>query len=367
MSSPLKSLLWRLLHAYRVTAAFAALSLLAGWANAFDTSSLPPFELEKEKREFRWLSIHPDGERWLITECTDRVNPARHNCYLFLYNLRTKHYQRYELPEDYIYEEAEFSPSGQYIVGRRIPYFDTVNFKEFEKKLRDAQIFLMRADGSDFRLLSIPEGMVSRPRMSPDETKVAFWLAAKLGQTARKTLAVDYELHELDLSSGETRLFAGPFHHSAVGSFAYRDDNHIVAQSLGHVSSEKFDYSFQNRVNFSEVYCFERGQAELTDPCVIDVGFASMPTLNRRDDLYVRGDDDKLGISVFEILPHQRMHRRWQLPSQTKGRLSNLVASPEGSYLGFIYPTNSSKEKKFGLGILDSTRQRWLSVQVPLP
>ncbi len=336
-------------------------------AAAFDTSSLPPFELEKEKREFRWLSIHPDGERWLITECTDRVHPPRHNCYLFLYNLRTKQYQRYELPEDYIYDEAEFSPSGQYIVGKRIPYFDTVSFKEFEQALRNTQIFRMRVDGSDFRVLPIPEGMVSRPLMSPDETKVAFWLAGKIGRARGRTLAVNYELYEHDLSSGETHLFAGPFYLDLVGGFAYRDNNHIVAQAYGSISSGKFGYDYRKRVNSSEVYCFVRGQTALSDPCVIDVRSASMPTLDTSSDLYVIGTDKKLGFSVFEIVRSEQMHRIWKLPDQTKGQLASLVAAPDGSYLGFIYPTDQPKDTHFGLGILDLTRQRWVSVAIPLP
>ncbi len=336
-------------------------------AAAFDTSSLPPFELEKEKRQFKSLSIHPDGERWLITECTDRVHPPRNNCYLFLHNLRTKQYQRYELSEDYIYDEAEFSPSGQYIVGRRTPYFDAVSFKEFEKILHETQIFKMRVDGSDFRVLPVPKGMVSRPRMSPDETRVAFWLAAKLSQATGKTLKADYELYELDLPSGDSHLFAGPLRLGFVGSFGYRDNNHIVAQAFGSMTSEKFDFDYQKRVNFNEVYCFNRGQTEHSDPCVTNMRFASMPTLNQSGDLYVLGADKKLGLSVFEILPNKSSHRLWQLPSQTKGRLANLVAAPDGSYLGFIYPTDTPKDSNFGLGILDLTQERWVSVPVPRP
>ncbi len=372
MTACLNKFLRRLHPAPQIASMFAGMSLLAGIgaalatnAAAFDLTSLPPFELEKEKREFNWLSIHPDGARWLITECTDRVNPARPNCYLFLYHLKTRKYQRYELSEDYIYAEAEFSPSGQYIVGKRIPYFDKVGYKEFEKILRDTEIFQMRADGSDFRVLPIPKGMVSRPLMSPDETKVAFWLAAKLGQAAGRTLAVDYELYEHDLSSGETRLFAGPFHLSAAGSFSYRDNNYIVAQAHGSLSSGKFDYLYRKRTNYNEVYCFERGQSELSDPCVTGMSFASMPTLNHRGELYVLGADKKLGLSIFKILPDEQRQWLWQLPDQTKGRLANLVAASNGSYLGFIYPTD--KAKNFGLGIFDLTNQRWISVPVPSP
>ncbi len=67
MTSCLDKLLRRLLQALPFASAFLVLSLLAGWANAYDNSIDPPFELVKEPRAFRWLSIRPDGQQWLIT------------------------------------------------------------------------------------------------------------------------------------------------------------------------------------------------------------------------------------------------------------------------------------------------------------
>lgn len=356
-----------LYSAFRILSGLATIALLPGSAIALDTSTFPPFELEKEPREFNWLSIHPDSERWLISECTDRVTPPRNKCSLYLYDLKSGKYRSYELPQGYMYRKAEFSPSGQYIVGVRTPSFEKVNLEEFKQYMSSSEIFRMRIDGSDFQILPVPKGLLSNPRMSPDETKVAYFRADRIAQTARQTLMVDFELHELDLTSGQIQLFSGPLRISLAGGFQYKDKNNIVAQIYGSFGSNNSISSSRVRSNFSEIYCLKRGQKSISYPCLTDVTFASMPSLDSHGSLYVRGDDDKLGISIFEVNEADKRLQAWQVPKIIEGRLDQIVAAPDGSYVAFIYPTSDSKPKKCGIGIFDLQRKTWLSSNLPIP
>ena len=87
---------------------------------AYDNSKFPPFQSVTADRKFQQISIHPNGEEWLITE-------EKGKNYLLLYSLKTKRLQRYETPGNYEYTFAAFTRTGDQIVmiRRELPAKDT--------------------------------------------------------------------------------------------------------------------------------------------------------------------------------------------------------------------------------------------------
>ncbi len=368
MTSHLKKLLRRLLKVSHLATAFAVLYLLSGWANAYDNSVEPPFKLIKEPRAFRWLSIHPDGLQWLVSECSEHVEPPKPDCYVFLYHLGTRKYDRYLLPSGYFYSEAEFSPSGRYIVGIRRPYAQSDHTEVNEKYFRSAEIYLMRADGSEFKVLPVPKGLLGRPLMSLDEKRVAYWRAEGFSFEAGRRNITDHDLFEVDLSSGENRLFAGPFRFNEVKSFQYLDKDVIVAHAFGSATTENHQQSsYLLKTRLSHIYCLQRGQTSLTDPCVGSVAYASWPTMDRHLNLYFLGIDAKAGFSVYQVDMFGKYLHMWRSPKVLMDHVEHFTAATDGSYIGFLYTTTPTPRgvRRYGLGLFAVSEERWITVSIP--
>lgn len=368
MTSCLQYILRRLLPASRVAAALVGLSLLTGWANASEDILDIPFEVIKEPRAFRWISIHPDGQRWLVSECSENIEPPKADCYLFSYHRGSKEYYRYVLPSGYFYSEAEFSPTGRYIVGIRRPYAKSDGTEANEKYFRSAEIYVMRADGSEFKILPVPSGLLRRPLMSPDEKKVAYWRAEGLSFNFGRRSFTDHDLFEIELSNGENRLFAGPFRFNEVESFQYGDKDWIVAHAFRSATTENHQHSsYLLKTRFSHVYCLQRGQAELTDPCVGSVAYASRPTLDRTLNLYFLGVDANAGFSVYQVNMFGKYLHMWRAPKVLTEHVEHFTAARDGSYIGFFYTTTPTPPgvRRYGLGLFDVREERWVPVSLP--
>lgn len=178
-------------------------------ALAYDNSVYPQIELENEARKISWISTHPDSERWLITECTDRIEPPHEKCYVFVYNLKTRGYQRFDLPGNYYYSEAQYSPTGQHIVAVRAPLPANDSHEELERVAGESEILLMGANGHKRRMLNIPKGRVMMPAMSPNESKIAYWSAGMVRPPGSKTFMSKFDLYEYDLRSETNQLCSG--------------------------------------------------------------------------------------------------------------------------------------------------------------
>jgi hypothetical protein len=130
------------------------------------------FTLAKNGRDFDKVSIHPNSEDWLFIECSHELNPAG-DCYVLRYSLKTQQLQRYQLPDGYLYSYASFSPQGHYIVASRAPKHDGSE-AQIQQSIENAEIVVMRSDGTDFRVLPLAKGRKLAPFMSQDETKIAY-------------------------------------------------------------------------------------------------------------------------------------------------------------------------------------------------
>ncbi len=351
---------------------FALPVLLLGFsaaaAFAAEHSVVQRFNVDLNGRGYRWISIHPDGERWLITECTDRIGPPRENCFLFLYNIKTKHYQRYDLPSSYFYADAQFSMSGRLIVAIRRPIPADDSQQEIERVQGESEILLLDTEERKFRTIPLRKGRYKTPLMSPDETRVAYWSAQIVRPEGSKTSTSGYELHEFDLRSGRDSLFSSSVRFFLADRFQYRDPDHILADAYGPLFSGKTSFGYLKKFNFSQLYCFDRELQQLSDPCVTEVAWASKPSFDQHGNLFLYGQHQKFGVGLFKI-SEQEIKKFWKLPSVADQGISSLVVAPAGNYLAFTYPTASARRIKNhrALGLFDVQNERWISLLLPQP
>ena len=331
-------------------------------------NDLPAFDVNISGRGFNWISVHPDGEQWLITECTDRIAPPRENCFLFLYNIKTKRYRRYDLPSSYFYSDAQFSTNGQMIVAIRRPIPNGDSHTELERVYGESEIFLMNTEGKNFRTIPLIKGRYKTPLISPDETKVTYWRARIARPEGSKTLISGYELHEFDLRLENDSLFSSATGFFLAGQFQYKNSNQIVADAYGPFFSEKTRFNYFKKFNFSQIYCFSQGIEKLGDPCITEVAWASKPSFDLSGNLYLYGQHQKYGVGFFEM-SGQEINFFWKLPLLADQGISALMAAPSGNYLAFIYPTASARRFKNhrALGLFDIRSERWISVSPPQP
>lgn len=337
-------------------------------AIAYDNNVFPEFQIAKEDRRFSWISIHPDNARWLITECTDRIEPPTDKCYLFIYNIKTKEYRRLDLPAEYSYLQGEFSPSGRQIAAVRVPVPRNESYEEMEKSAMNADLLLMRTDGDQVRKAGIPKGILGALAWSPDETKVAYWSAAMIRPKGSKSFRADFDLHEYDLQTETDRLFSGQFHFFLVGRLQYRNADQIVANASGPLHAKKSAVSEEEKFAFSRVYCFDRTITSLQAPCFSEFRYATHPSLDLDGNLFLRGLDDQHGAALYKISA-TGVTRHWKMPRIENIGITFQAVSPSGDHLGFIYSTGvfSRRGRQSSLGYFDFSAERWIPLALPNP
>ncbi len=335
-------------------------------AVAYDNASSPPFAADKVGRAYNAVSIHRDGEQWLISECLRAENTKPLDCQLFVYKIRSNRYQRFQLPIEYIYTDAKFSPSGRWIVGVRRPQPKADTYDELIRTFGNSEIFMMKLDGSSFNIPAVPKGHLKLPSLSEDDTKFVYWKSSKKRSAKEKTTFADFDVYEFDLMKGIDELFAGSFHFFLVRGLQYVGHDKVVISAYGPSQYAEQIGKYRERFNSSEVYFINRGQKDLPDPLFTEISGASDITVDLAKNFYLLGTHRQHGLSIFRF-SSQPAH--WRIPRLVPGGISALFAAPGGRHIGFVYPVNSARSGNptNSLGIFDLSEEQWVPVYLPSP
>lgn len=327
-------------------------------------STAPQFTLEKNGRDFDKISIHPNSEEWLFTECSRELNPEG-DCHLLRYNINTKQLQRYLLPDGYLYSYASFSPQGNYIVMSRSPKHDGSEEK-IRQSFENGEIVMMRSDGTDFRVLPIPKGRNLAPVMSKVETKIAYWRISSQRLPGGDRGWGDFDVHEYDLKTKREVLFVGPFHWVGGGNPQYLSENELMINSYSpRKNGQNMANEYQKKYNYSQVYLLKRGAVDFPVPSFADVEHAQNSSADRAGNIYLDGQKmPGVGASFFRKAPSGEI-TLWRRPHL--GALRNATVAPNGQYIAFIYAAEGTRysARKSAMGLLDTVDSKWLPVDIP--
>ena len=247
-------------------------------------------------RDFRELSIHPNSEELFLIEVNEKKLPEHSR--VLRYNLKQNTLQHYALPKGYAYTDAKISPSGNYIVMKRVKEVDIKDEEKIRESLSNPEIVMMKTDGTDLKVLKLNPGVKIAPVVSNDDKKIAYW-RAELRPPHSKSFASRFDIWEYDLRTGADATFAGRFQFFEGAQMQYMPgDNEILFQAYGPRAYAQSMSDYDKRYNNSQSYRVTRGQTELPVPILTEVSYASFPTLGRNGDLFFIGE--KPTISLFK-------------------------------------------------------------------
>lgn len=348
-----------------ISAGLAALTSTV--TTAYDNSRFPHFETAKAGRGFQNISIHPNGDEWLITECSDAIT-SQAQCYLMVYSKRNHTYRRFNLPLSHSYIDGNYSPSGKQILMIRQPVMKNNGHVDVMKSFANGEIAIMNSDGSNFRVLPIPANRIISPSMSPDEKKISYLIAETDQPPARGVNFSYFDIWEFDLSTGENKLFAGPLRFFHATTISYLSDSEILAGALAPLntgSNELRDYL--NRFKGSEIYRVRRAIRFGPEPIFYDLPFAKFPTSDGLGNIYYETQPQKIGFALTrrDISGATTI---WREPHMQLCNVSQIVAARSGSYIGFLYGGDAieSKSGRNALGYFDIERETWNPLTPPL-
>jgi len=330
-----------------------------------EVDSFPPFIIEKNGRDFDRVSIHPNSEEWLFTECSRELNPEG-DCHILRYHLNTKQLQRYALPDGYLYSYASFSPQGHFIVMSRIPKHDGSEEK-IRQSIENAEIVMMRSDGTDFRVLPITKGRKLAPFMSKDETKIAYWRSMVLRPPGSKSRTTDFDVCEYDLKTHGDFLFAGPHHFFGGGNAQYVSEDEILLGSTGPGKYAQSLGEYWKQFNGSEVYKLKRKTVDLPNPSFTEIEHARNPSVDKMGNVYLEVEPPNVGVSFLRVSPSGEIYY-WQAQVNIVIRgLRQILVAPNGQYLAFIYVAEGTnyRDRKSAFGMLNTSNSQWIPVAIP--
>ena len=319
-------------------------------------------------RNYFSLSVHPNGQELLFLELRDDW-PGYFR--LQRYHLGTRQLQYYQLPADYVYRDAAFSPSGNYIVLRRAP-----NVPDQDGGWRSAfdrsEIAVMRADGSDFRVLPLAAGLKMGPVMSHDERRIAYWRATQRRPGA-KSFAEKFDVWEVDLQTGTDQLFASSWGFFEGGQMQYlKNDTRLVLRTYlpthgkvpGLTDSNAIEWrnAYQQKYHNSFIYQLQRGADVLPHPLDTGVSYARAPSLDSAQNLYFVGDKPKY---AFFRRAEDGSLTQWMYPWGSLDQEESVVAFSDGSCLAFVFYYKNQDVSKKGIALFDVKKQTWTQLSIP--
>lgn len=318
-------------------------------------------------RDFRDLSIFPNNEELLLVEVNEE-KLSEHSRVL-RYNLKNNTLQYYALPKGYIYSDAKISPSGHYILMKRIKEVEINDEDKIRENLSNPEIVIMKSDGTDFRVLHLNPGYKHGPILSNDESKIAYW-RGELRKPHSKSLVSQLNIWEFDLNTGTEVLFAGPFDFFEGGPMQYLfGDNEIIFKAYGPRVHAQSMSSYDKLYNDSQVYRVSRSQAKLPERILTEVNYASYPIQEKSGDTIFLGV--KPTISLFRKSSQGQL-KQWLAPKNFWGPngIFAIDVSTNGSFIAFVYSLPDEhyerfKNKRTGVGILVMETSDWRTLIIP--
>ncbi len=316
---------------------------------------------EEEGRGYNWVSIHPDGNRWLLSECIGKQGARV--CGLFLYDFNTSRYQRYALPPGYFYMHGRFSASGNVIVAERNPLPRDRTSAEKLRLLSETEIVRMNIDGTGFQIVPVPKGNLTYPVMSPDETKIAYWSAT--GAPTSSGIPHTQEVREFDLATNADRLFAGPFDFRLGGNLEYLSNDELAVQAFGTRGIPQKKGNGDSGYGM-EVVQLRRDATVLPDPLLAQPFMYAAAMPDQRGQLhYVLQLNSREFAMVRKTAQGDTKVRKSPLLPQ--GGPAVLATPPDGRYAAFIYMSTPDLTaiRKTQLGFFCWCNGDWYSVRIP--
>ncbi len=314
-------------------------------------------------RDFRDLSIHPNSDELFLVEVNEKKLPEHSR--VLRYNLKQNTLQHYVLPEGYAYTDAKISPSGNYIVMKRVKEVDLKDETKIRETLSDPEIAIMKTDGTDFRALKLSSGYKHGPILSNDDSKIAYWRGA-LRPPHSKSLASFFDIWEVDLKTGSDTLFAGNFEFFEGAQMQYLPgDDEILFHAYGPRVHAQSMSSYDKRYNHSHTYKASRGLTTLPEPILTEVYGSALPLIDRAGNLYFEGAGND-ATSLLRKSPQEEI-KRWIILRIDFASLFATAVAPNGAYIAFIYPFPDTRpsEGKRGIGMLDTQISQWGTLSIP--
>ncbi len=336
-------------------------------SDAYDNTRNPPFQPAITGRYFGNVSVHPDGEHWLITESVEKTKGIATSI-VWLYHLPTRTMKRYELPDAYQYAFARYSPSGRHIVMTRYPKPAIAGEPAFRASIAQGEIVMMNADGTDFKVLPIPKGKIFSPVMSPDERRIAYWLSTKDRPPGERTLMGNFELHEFDRDTEMSRRFSRSFSFYGFRTLGYVSADEIMMGADGLLLEKNKSLSFGS-IFESKIYFVKRERSEKIQHFHSDFKFANSPVSDSLGNIYYEADVDGVGISIVKQSP-ERFTSIWRVPRDAVN-IYDICVEPGGKYLTIIYLLKSTnglranKDAGKSIAIFDVKKEMWVDVALP--
>ena len=328
-------------------------------------------------RAFSSLSMHPNNKELLFVESRPGT-PGFPK--LLRYQLQTGKLHYYDLPANYAYPSAAFSPRGNYIVMQRIPSVQG-DYETRRQANAASELVIMRSDGTELKVLPLMGGLKMRPVMSHDERHIAYWRAAQMLRPER-IFAYKYDVWEVDLMTGTDQPFAGVHEFIYGEQLQYFPDNTTIlvsAQSpmtelnipfstratllllFGILSEDHLDATKKYEGAF--IYRLTRGDTELPEPIVSGIQEPSQPSLDAEQHLYFTSFDYRK-YTVYKQSADQSL-RMWEHPWSTIGEIYEVVASQDGNSMPFIFVYLGGTRSDRGIGLLDLQHETWTQLDIP--
>lgn len=319
--------------------------------------------------EIRHPQFSGDGKSLFFDVCTKDTW-----CVIHVYDLETQDLAFYQPPPGKVWMMASPSRAGDKLAFIEFPEGDPKRrFSEIHHDiLPQAQVMVMNTDGSGPRALTSQPGLKTFPSFSRSGNLVLFNQAGVIRDTG-KTVAAKYDLWEVEVATGKTRMFAGPFEFYGAGRSYYVGDGPEVLGNLNtplaqlrQTGENPSDYL--RRTKQSGIFSLKRGASTLADPLFTDVSGADHGCLDDADAVFHDGDHPKKGWMIW------RRHAggvtgSWPPPPRSQDSKSvtptGTSVSPDGRLFAMGIKEDHGRARVGRLWLLGVESGEWREIVLP--